>query len=134
MTLLSPSFKVRHLILVAALTTGLGFVNPANAQKAFLVDLNSRTAIDLGTLGGSWSGAYGINDAGQVVGYSLTADGNSHAFITGPDGMGMRDLGTLDGNWSGAADINDVGQVVGAFDRAVGDPQACKLPCDQNPG
>src|SRR5687768_14416721 len=116
MTLLSHSFKVRHLILAAALTTGPGFVNHANAQHpqiAFLVDLNSRTAIDLGTLGGSDSIAYGINDAGQVVGQSLTAGGDLRAFITGPDGVGMRDLGTLGGNGSIARSINDAGQVVG---------------------
>ncbi|WP_143034487.1 hypothetical protein [Nitrosospira multiformis] len=35
MTLLSHSFKVRHFILAAALTTGLGFVNYANAQKEY---------------------------------------------------------------------------------------------------
>jgi probable HAF family extracellular repeat protein len=117
MTLLSHFFKVRHFILAAALTTGLGFVNHANAltQAAFLIDLNSRTAIDLGTLGGWSSFAYGINDAGQVVGGSLTADGNHYAFITGPDGVGMRNLGTLGGSWSVAHGINDAGQVVGYF-------------------
>ncbi|MBN9134025.1 MAG: PEP-CTERM sorting domain-containing protein [Nitrosospira multiformis] len=113
MTLLSHSLKVRHLILAAALTTGPGFVNPANAEIAFLVDLNSRTAIDLGNLGGAGSYANGINDAGQVVGYSSIAEGNDHAFITGPNGRGMRDLGTLGGNWSQASGINDTGQVVG---------------------
>ena len=54
---------------------------------------------DLGTLGGTDSYARGINDAGQVVGYFDTAGGD-HAFITGPDGMGMRDLGTLGGTAS----------------------------------
>ncbi|MCC6791468.1 MAG: hypothetical protein IT336_07290, partial [Thermomicrobiales bacterium] len=39
----------------------------------------SRTV--LGTLGGSQSEAYAINDAGQVVGWALTADGDPHAFV-----------------------------------------------------
>lgn len=46
--------------------------------------------IDLGTLGGPTSLALGLNDGGQVVGSSLTADGQSHAFLW-QDGA-MRDL------------------------------------------
>ena len=50
---------------------------------------------DLGTLGGTYSWAFDINDRGQVVGYSGTAAGDQHAFLYG-DGA-MTDLGTLGG-------------------------------------
>ena len=70
---------------------------------------------DLGSLGGQGSSTSAINEAGQVVGSSMVVfDGPFHAFITGPDGMGMRDLGTLGDSESSFADaINDAGQVVG---------------------
>jgi probable HAF family extracellular repeat protein len=79
----------------------------------------------LGTLGGYYSEAYNINDVGQVVRVSATAGRYSHAFITGPDGVGVRDLGTLGGNFSWATGINDAGQVVGdSFITAYGDTHA----------
>jgi len=86
---------------------------------AFITGPNGMGLTDLGTLGGPFShgsqGSQGsdINDAGQVVGLSTTADGSSHAFITGPNGMGMTDLGTLGGSYIEASAINDTGQVVG---------------------
>src|SRR5262245_59554934 len=73
--------------------------------------LSSYAVTDLGTLGGSSSLAYGINDAGQVVGEATTSGGYGHAFLY--QNGGMADLGTLGGTYSVANGINDVGQVVG---------------------
>jgi probable HAF family extracellular repeat protein len=72
---------------------------------------------DLGTLGGDGSEGNGINDAGQVVGFSRTAEGFVHAFITGPDGMGMTDLNSLVDLPNGVIltegnGINNSGQVI----------------------
>ena len=52
--------------------------------------------LDLGTLGGSLSIAFGLNDRGQVEGFSTRlGDGSVHAFVW-RDGI-MTDLGTLGG-------------------------------------
>src|SRR5450631_3693211 len=66
---------------------------------------------DLGTLGGSNSTAYGINDFGQVVGQSnISGDATGHAFLY--SGGHMLDL-TPGGSNSAAYGINDFGQVIG---------------------
>src|SRR5215207_1056842 len=78
---------------------------------------------DLGTLGGSRSGASAINDSGEVVGYSyLAGDQNKHAFLY-KDGK-MTDLGTLGGTSSEAKGINKSGQVVGWSDNSSGERHA----------
>jgi probable HAF family extracellular repeat protein len=90
------SFMPRNLILAAVLTIGFASSALAQVERALLVDLNTREATNLGTLGGDpYSSASGINAMGQVVGESGTLYGQTHAFITGPNGVGMTDLGTL---------------------------------------
>lgn len=71
----------------------------------------SYTVTDLGTLGGIKSYAQDINNVGQVIGWSVTTDFHTHAFLYS-DGV-MQDLGSLEGYWSRANGINDSGDVVG---------------------
>jgi probable HAF family extracellular repeat protein len=76
---------------------------------------------DLGTLGGTYSVAYGINNNGRIVGMSTTAEPAPgvpavfHAAYS--DGGAFQDLNSLIGpsDWTlaSATDINDAGQVTG---------------------
>jgi probable HAF family extracellular repeat protein len=68
---------------------------------------------DLGTLGGTTSGANGISRGGGVVGQSTTTSGERHAFRW-KDGV-FKDLGTQGRQCSFANAINTKGQIVGAL-------------------
>jgi len=78
------------------------------------------TITDLGTLGGRISWPTGLNDRGQVVGWSYTADNEFARVSRQPwqnDQHGhMTDLGTLGGSSAEATAINNHGDVVGWSD------------------
>lgn len=49
--------------------------------KGAVVLAQQYTVTDLGTLGGNSSTATAINETGQIVGVSATAQGREHAFL-----------------------------------------------------
>jgi probable HAF family extracellular repeat protein len=80
----------------------------------------SKGMVNLGTLGGNYSEAYGINSSGHVAGMARTASGQAHPYLwlpNVPNGTSgsMHDLGGLPGGnglgWARA--LNDSDQVVG---------------------
>jgi len=83
----------------------------ASPCEAFIWDKEKGFTL-LGTLGGQASGAYSINDKGQVAGWSDTDKGHRHAFVF-DDVNGMTDLGTLGGDGSRAFAVNNRSQVLG---------------------
>jgi probable HAF family extracellular repeat protein len=70
------------------------------------------------TLGGASSALRAINDAGQAVGWSMDANGNTQAIMY-EIGSGVTALGTLGGVMSQATAINASGQIAGVS--ATGD-------------
>ena len=92
-----------------ALGVALASAHPAHAAEF--------TVTDLGTLGGPRSSAFGLNESGEVVGESDTAEPDvSRAFIW--SGGAMKNLGTLGGprSLSSGRGINFDGKAVGNTD------------------
>jgi probable HAF family extracellular repeat protein len=79
------------------------------------------TVTDLGTLGGTFGLANGVNNNGSVVGNAnLPGDTEFHAFLWS---KGIKsDLGTFGGPNSSANSINERGEVVGGAETSTPDP------------
>ena len=115
------SFAV--LVLLAALASALGLA----AQQRQEAKPSRYTIADLGTLGGTYSEAVGINNRGALAGYStLPGDAARHAFVW--QNNVMTDLGTLGGLNSVAPESapqpNDIGEVAGTSETSTLDPNA----------
>jgi probable HAF family extracellular repeat protein len=115
-------FETRMCILAITLcaAVALPVLPAARAQKQLQPHYN---VTDLGTLGGTFGEAFGVNNKGWVDGAaSLPGDQNQHAFLW-ISGL-ITDLGTLGGPNSNAfIGPNEEGQVVGIAETSELDPQ-----------
>jgi len=103
----------RLLTLLCALTAPLSLEAAPNPTAYNITDL--------GTLGGTFSQAFSINNNGSVVGFAtLPGDTALHAFLW-RSGV-MTDLGTLGGPLSQATHVNDRDEVVGFSETSAPDP------------
>ena len=115
----------RSIVAAAVLLGALALVAaaPASAQVVTM----KYVVTDLGNLkgvAGARVSAWGVNEAGQVVGQSENANGDTHAFRTAPNRAIQpgNDLGVLGGSYSSAYAINNNGQVAGDTDTAIPGP------------
>jgi probable HAF family extracellular repeat protein len=115
-------FRLTGFALALTLCTGAAWAQQGPVLQQKPPGAIRYAVIDLGTLGGSFSLAYAINDRGQVDGFStIPGDGAIHSFLF--ENKIMNDLGTLGGpNSQSFAGLNNVPQVPGSSDTSTSDP------------
>lgn len=91
----SPPQGIGGVMGIASDGSVAGWYNPVPSgvptSRGFFRKPNA-VPVDIGTLGGSQTQPAAMNARGEVVGWSLTADGARHAFVWSESG-GMTDLG-----------------------------------------
>jgi probable HAF family extracellular repeat protein len=102
-------YAVRNItgcgLSVLCCLVGLSFpAAPGRAQSFYAIE-------NLGTLGGNYSAAFGLNHLGHVVGESTLTNFEIRAFRWS-NGQ-ITNLGSLGGPFSTATDINDAGNIAG---------------------
>ena len=100
-------------VVVGTVTGGPKRTKEYHAVRWVPAPDGSYTIEALGSLGAGNAWAFGINDAGQIVGRSVVSGTNYNAFLWQP-GEGMRDLGSIKLYGSTANDISEpdaLGQV-----------------------
>jgi probable HAF family extracellular repeat protein len=115
---------MKSILLVSISTVSLLVVLAAPAELA-AQEQNPvpvhYTVTDLGSLGGTFGVAYGINNAGKVGGGATLANGDQHSFLWTQSG-GMQDLGTLGGPNSAAGGPNSRTRLPILSDTTTTDP------------
>ena len=118
---IANSSSLMRLGMAIALLTGSLWAEEHPAIQQQSAAPSHFAVVDLGTLGGTFSVAYGINDRGQIDGFStIPGDKATHAFVLN-HGV-MTDLGTLGGPNSLACEVRNALQATGLAETSTLDP------------
>ena len=107
--------KNKYLLWMPCALLGLGIADAA-PQPYYITSIQ---VFELGTLGGNSSAALDINDAGEIVGWSMTVNGVKHAFLYRQGVMEDVTFGTF--TQAEAHGINNRTQVVGIIGAPEGE-------------
>jgi probable HAF family extracellular repeat protein len=114
----------------AKFLTGLPPTMHVTDHACFFDSKNILNNKDLGSLGGSISGARSINNNNQIVGYAYNSSERPRACLFDSSGNGANiDLGTLGGTDSTAYAVNDNGIIVGSAYLNDNDPPYMTHAC-----